>query len=180
MANPVARQVQGAPGFNAINVQTVEIFLQMSPNKPAGDVRGINTANFQVKDNTGAVIQNGTTPATGRIQMRVPGGVATLEVLAGVAVATYNVRIRNAAPEGITTLDGIRRRLRMLGYQIGHNPPPNGDGVDGTPVPDANLDRAILEFQADTPALNAAGNANAMDSIAGNRTQNALRTAAGV
>lgn len=179
MPTPIARQVQGAPTFNAINVQTVEIFLQMSPNKPAGDVRGINAANFQVKDSAGTVIQNGTTPANGRIQMRIQGGSGTLEVMGGSAVAVYNVRIRNAAAEPIATLDGVRRRLRMLGYQIGHTGA-EGNGVDGADTPSVELDRGTLEFQADTPAINAAGNANAMDSIAGNSTQNGLTTAAGV
>jgi hypothetical protein len=181
MASPIARQILGATAFNAINVQTVEIFMQMSPGRPAGDVRGINAANFQVRDATGAVIQIGVTPATGRIQMRIPGGVATLELLdGGAAVAAYTVRIRNAAAEGVATLDGVRRRLRMLGYQIGHTGA-EGNGVDGAATPSVELDRAILEFQSDTPAINAAGNANAMDSIqTGAATQNALTAAAGV
>lgn len=175
----IARQVLGAATFNTINVQTVEIFLQRSPGRPGGDVRGINAANFQVKDSTGALIQAGATPANGRIQMQIVGAFSTLEVLGGAAVAEYTVRIRNAAAEAVATPAGQQRRLRMLGYHIGHTGP-EGNGVDGAAVPSLEMDRSISEFQADTAAINAAGNADAIDSIAGNNTQNALTAAARV
>jgi hypothetical protein len=179
MPQPIARQVRGAQTLNTINIQVVDIFLQTSPGRQAAGARGINAASFQVKDNTGAIIQNGTTGADGRIQMRIQGGVSTLELLGGSTVGAYTVRLRNAAAEGVATPAGQQRRLRMLGYHIGHTGP-EGNGVDGVAAPSRELDRSILEFQADTAAINAAGNANAMDSIAGPATQNALTTAAGV
>ena len=111
--------------------------------------------------------------------MQIVGAFSTLEVLGGAAVAQYTVRIRNAAAEAVATPAGQQRRLRMLGYHIGHTGP-EGNGVDGAAVPSLEMDRSISEFQADTAAINAAGNADAIDSIAGNNTQNALTAAAGV
>ncbi|SRR5712691_2261426 len=175
--SPIARLISGSTAFNTLNVRTVTIFLQKSPNRPRGDVRGINAQNFQVvKD--GAVIQTGATGADGRIRMRIQGGVSTLQLFAGAVFADYTVTIRDDAIEAVATPAGQQRRLRMLGYQIGH-PGPEGNGVDGVAVPIPAVDRSILEFQADTPAINANGNVDAMDSIAGNNTQNALTAAAG-
>jgi hypothetical protein len=177
--NSIARQPSGANTFNTINVQTVEIFLQMSPGKPAGDVRGIKEASFQVRDSGGAIIQSGTTPANGRIELRLQGGRATLELVVGAAVAQYAVSIRNAAAEAANTPAGQQRRLRMLGYHIGHAGP-EGNGVDGAAAPSREMDRSVLEFQADTAAINAAGAANAITGVVDNNTQNALTAAAGV
>ncbi len=173
----ISRLAPGATGFNTLNVRTVEIFLQKSPGKPNGDVRGVNLLSFQVvKD--GAVIQNGTTGTDGRIRMRIQGGVSTLQLLGGPSVMEYEVIIRDDAIEPVTAPAGQQRRLRMLGYHIGHTGP-EGNGVDGAAVPTVEMDRSILEFQADTLAINAAGQANAMSSIADNNTQNALTAAAG-
>ena len=143
---PAARLVPGSTGFNTINVRTVDIFLQKSPGKP-GDARGITGLHFEVvKD--GATLQTGTTGADGKVQMRLPGGSATLRIAAGGVFAEYDVSIRDDAPEDIATLDGQKRRLRMLGYQIGHGGA-EGVGVDGAATPDSAYDRCILEFQAD-------------------------------
>jgi hypothetical protein len=175
----ISRQVSGSATFNTINVRTVEIFLQMSPGKPAGDVRGIDSAQFQVRNSAGAVIQAGLTPADGRILMQIQGGVSTLEVIAGSSVAEFAVRIRGGAAEAVTTAAGQQRRLRMLGYHIGHAGP-EGNGVDGAAAPGREMDRSIQEFQADTAAINAAGNVDGVNSIADNAAQNALTAAAGV
>jgi hypothetical protein len=175
----IARQILGATMFNTITVRTVDIFLQKSPNKPHGDVRGIEGARFQVRDSTGAVIQTGTTPADGKIQVQISGAFSTLEVLAGSAVAQYTIKIRDSAAEAVTTPAGQQRRLRMLGYHIGHSGP-EGNGVDGIAVPTKEVDRSALELQADTPAINGAGQTNAMDGVVGNHTQAALTSAAGV
>jgi len=176
--NFIARQTLGAATFNTINVRTVDIFFQMSPNKPSGDVRGIQRASFQVLDSTGAVIQTGTTPADGRIQVQVAGAFSTLNVLGGGAAAQYTVKIRNAAAEAVATPAGPQRRLRALGYHIGHSGP-EGNEVDGAAVPIQVVDRSFLEFQADTAAINVAGNADAINGTADNNTQNALTAAAG-
>jgi hypothetical protein len=173
---PIARLVPGSTAANTINIPTVEIFLQRSPNRPSGDQRGIET-DFEVVKN-GAVIQTGRTGPDGRVLMRVPGGSATLRVLASGAVAEYDVTIRSAAIEGAATQAGQQRRLRMLGYHLGHAGP-EGNGVDGAPTPSREMDRAIEEFQADTPALNNGGTANTIDGVAGANTQGRLTAAAG-
>jgi hypothetical protein len=176
MSFSIARLVSSSGAANTINIPIVEIFLQKSPNKPSGDKRGITT-DFEVVKN-GAVIQTGTTADDGKISMLVPGGAATLRVKApGGAVAEYTVTIRNAAIEAVNTVEGVQRRLRMLGYHIGHTGTENV-GVDGVAAPSKALDRAIQEFQADTPVLNGA-TANTIDSVANVSTHNALTAAAG-
>jgi hypothetical protein len=169
--SPIARLVPGSPAFNTLNVRTVDIFLQKSPGRPAGDVRGVDAAQFQVVSN-GVVIQNGTTGPDGLIRMRIQGGVSTLQVLTGGVAAEYTVTIRDDAIEGVATTAGQQRRLRMLGYQIGHTGP-DGNGVDGVDAPSAALDRTILEFQADDGAVQ-------MNSLADATTQPRLTAAAGV
>jgi hypothetical protein len=169
---PIARLAPGARGFNTLNIRTVKIFLQKSPGKPGGDIRGIDALTFQVvKD--GGVIQTGTTGQDGLIRMRIQGGVSMLQLIGGAPVAEYEVTIRDDAIEAANTPEGQQRRLRMLGYQIGHTGP-EGNGVDGVAAPGVALDRAILEFQADQAARNLT-----IDSIAGNQTQNALVAEAG-
>jgi hypothetical protein len=172
----IARLVPGSTAANTINIPVVQIFLQKSPNKPSGDQRGIEV-DFEVVKN-GAVIQAGRTGPDGKVDMRVPGGTATLRIRASGAVAEYTVTIRSAAIEGAATAAGQQRRLRMLGYHIGHTGA-EGNGVDGAAVPSREVDRAILEFQADTPAINSAGNANAISGLADGTTQGQLTTAAG-
>src|SRR4051794_10700303 len=94
---PVARLFSGSTALNTINIRTVTLFFQKSPGQPGGGTpRGIDALSFQVvKD--GAVIQTGTTGPDGRIQMRIQGGVSTLQLLAGGAVAEYTVAIRDDA-----------------------------------------------------------------------------------
>jgi hypothetical protein len=172
----IARLVTGSTAANTINIPTVNIFLQKSPNKPEKDKRGISGVSFEVvKD--GVVIQNGTTGADGKIVMQVPGGAATLRITASGATVDYAVSIRNDAIEDVATPEGQKRRLRMLGYHLGHAGP-EGNGVDGAVVPTREMDRSIQEFQADTAAINASGNANAISGVANNNTQNGLTAAA--
>jgi hypothetical protein len=144
----IARLVQGSRFFNTINVRTVELFFQKSPARPGGDVRGIDKLDFQVLAD-GSLIQTGQTGRDGRIQMRVRGAESTLQVLvAGAVVAEYSVRLRDDAIEAAATAAGQQRRLRMLGYHLGHGGA-DGNGVDGAAVPAVQTDRSILEFQAD-------------------------------
>ena len=172
----IARLVFGSTAANTINIPTVEIFLQKSPNKPSGDARGI-VAKFEVEKD-GAVIQIGATGADGTVVMQVPGGSALLRVTSAGAIAEYAVKIRTSAIEAVTTPAGVQRRLRMLGYHIGHTGA-EGNGVDGAANPNEKVDRSILEFQADTAAINATGAANAISSVADGTTQGQLTAAAG-
>lgn len=151
-----------------MNTRTVTIVLQKSPGKRGSDARGIGNVDFQVVSN-GAVIQTGTTPANGEIRMRVRGGVSTLQLMVnGAPVADYEVRIRTAAVEATTQTIGQLRRLRMLGYHVGH------DGTDQNgSITTINQvgDRAMLEFQADKDKK--------MDGSLDNATQTLLQTDAG-
>jgi hypothetical protein len=165
----IARLVPGAAAANTINIPTVNIFLQKSPGKPSGDQRGITGVNFQVVKN-GAVIQSGTTPADGKIILQVPGGSATLRLTAGGATADYAVSVRNDAIEAASTAGGQQRRLRMLGYHLGHTGA-DGNGVDGSATPTTQFDRSVLEFQADANQQ--------MNGVAGAGTQGSLTSAAG-
>jgi hypothetical protein len=170
----IARLVFGSTAANTINIPTVEIFLQKSPNKPATGTRGV-TIDFEVEKN-GAIIQTGTTGADGKVVMQVPGGSALLRVKSAGATAEYAVKIRSSAIEAKADPAGVQRRLRMLGYQIGHDGA-EGNGVDGSTTPTVALDRAIQEFQADTPAINST--ANAVTGVADSTTQDELASAAG-
>jgi hypothetical protein len=168
----VARQFAGAMLFNALNVRTIPLFFQRSPGKPsgAGDVRGIDKLRFQVLKN-GKVIQKGMTGPDGKIQMRIQGGVSTLHLIASAAVAEYTVSIRDAAIEAENTASGQQHRLRMLGYHVDHTGP-DGNGVDGAVAPTTNIDRALLEFQADDATI-------VMNSLADATTQPKLKAATG-
>jgi len=171
-AAAIARLFSGSSALNTLNIRTVTLFFQKSPGKPgSGTARGISGLNFQVVKN-GTVIQTGTTGADGQIRMRIQGGVSTLQLMTGGAVAEYTVSIRDDAAEGVATPEGQQRRLRMLGYQIGLTGA-DGNGVDGAAVPTVTIDRCLQEFQVD------AGTATT-NSLADAATQTALTTAAGV
>jgi hypothetical protein len=147
----IGRLVRNSTLFNTLNTRKVEIVLQMSPGKPGSDKRGIKDLDWQVSKD-GAVIQTGKTTDDGKVKMRVRGGESILQWLVGTTVvAEYRVRIRDTAMEAVTDQRGQLRRLRVLGYQIGHSGT-DGIGVDSTNPPPALVaegDRAFLQFQAD-------------------------------
>jgi hypothetical protein len=166
----ISRLMRSASGFNTLNVPTAEVFFQRSPGNPQGPERGINSLEFRVIKN-GVVIQSGRTGDDGKIDMSLPGGNATLELLVnGAMVAQYDVRLRAGAAEAVNTTAGQQRRLRMLGYHLGHAGAPESVGVDGTM--NRETDRSVLEFQADSNV--------AMTGDADANVQNALTNAAGV
>jgi hypothetical protein len=148
----IGRLVRGSTLFNTLNTRTVEIFMQMSPGNPGSDKRGIKDLDWQVSKD-GAVIQTGKTTDNGRIPMRIRGGSSTLQWMFGAAVvAEYAVGIRDTAMDPDTDQRGQLRRLRVLGYQIGHSGTDN-IGVDATNPPPAFTvegDRSIFEFQSDS------------------------------
>jgi len=147
----ISRLVRGSNLFNTLNTRTVEIFMQMSPGKPEKDKRGIKDLDWQVSKD-GAVIQTGKTTDDGRIPMRIRGGTSTLQLMfSGAVVAEYAVGIRDTVIDPITDQRGQLRRLRVLGYQIGHSGT-DTIGVDATNPPPAFTregDRSIFEFQSD-------------------------------
>jgi len=141
----ISRLTNLANFFNTLNTRTVRIIFQKSPGKKGSDKRGIKNLDFQVVK-SGAVIQSGQS-VDGIIDMLVRGGSSTLQIMVnGAPVADYEVTIRSAAVEGNDQLVGRQKRLRMLGYQIGHDGAA-GNGV-GAPF-NAAMDRSILEFQGD-------------------------------
>lgn len=177
MSTPISRLVNDSSAHNTLNQPpAIPIFLQMSPDAPSGDVRGIVGIQFQVLIN-GAVAQSGTTPQNGRIDVRVPpGGTSTLQLLDnGQSVAEYEISVDTGALDSIDTVRGIQQRLRMLGYQIGHDGP-DGNGVnintaDGRNAGNAETERSILDFQADQGLV--------LDAIVGQKTGPRLVTRAG-
>jgi hypothetical protein len=174
---PISRLVNSSGAFNTLNLPpTIPIFLQMSPDAPQGDVRGISGVSFQVLIN-GAVVQSGTTPQDGRIDVRVPpGGSSTLQLLDnGSPVADYEITVDTGALDPADQVRGQQQRLRMLGYQIGSDGP-DGNGVnintaDGRNVPNAEFERSLVDFQADQGLF--------PDAIVGNQTRPRLVSRAG-
>jgi hypothetical protein len=166
----ISRLVTGSTAFNTLNIPTVPVTFQTSPGVPSGNDRGIADLEFRVLSGAN-VIQTGKTPADGRIQVRVPGGRSTLEILDGATpVATYDVRVHTQALEADSTIEGIQRRLRLLGYQIGRD----GAETDGvSPNINKRFDRAILDFQIDQK-LNIDGRVDATTTTKINDAVNAL------
>lgn len=166
---PISRLVAGSTALNTLNLRTVVIYLQKSPAKPSGDQRGIAGVDWEVvKD--GDVFQTGTTGKDGKIEMWVPGGSATLRVKAAGATAEYAVSVRNDRIEELDSVMGPQRRLRMLGYHLGHSGG-EGNGVDGIARPSREFDRSVLEFQADS--------SRKMDSLMEDAAAGALKREAG-
>jgi len=168
LGNFVSRLAQDAAAHNTLDSRTIEVFFQKSPSTPEGDSRGIERLDYQIVAN-GIVIQSGTTEADGKIEVPIVGGQAELHLtFAGNPVATYQFTARDDAFEAGTTIIGVQRRLRSLGYHLGHA----GDSVDGI---DGDLgqrtDRAILDFQID--------NQLAIDGVVGTGTQRKLNDVVG-
>lgn len=168
----ISRLVTSSSAFNTLNTPpAVPIYFQKSPDfpEPAGDGRGIVSLEFQVVAN-GLVVSRGTTGHDGKIDVRVPpGGSATVQLLVyGKVAAEYEVTVDDGALSDLSAGDanidpraraqsdnetvnavsirGTQERLRMLGYQIGH------DGTEGTGVNgqmSAQWERAVLDFQRD-------------------------------
>src|SRR5262249_10176182 len=110
----------------------------------------------------GAVIdiiqsKNPTGP-DGRIDVPVPvGGSSRLQLIfRGTVMAEYKV-VRITEPlKAVADLEGTQQRLRMMGYQIGHSGTVGGvkdDGVDGKGPDRPELERSLLDFQADEGIL---------------------------
>jgi hypothetical protein len=174
-STPISRLVTDSTAHNTLNLPpAVPIFLQMSPDAPQSDARGIGGVSFQVLIN-GAVVQSGTTPPDGRIDVRVPpGGSSTLQLLVnGSAVADYEVTVDTGAVDPANQVRGQQQRLRMLGYQIGSDGP-DGNGVNASGSNDANakFERSVIDFQADQGLF--------PDAIIGNKTRPQLVARAGV
>lgn len=168
MTTEVARLTRDSTAHDTVNLRTVEIYFHKSPGWPDGDRRGIEGLEFQVLSE-GSVIQSGQTGSDGKIEVSIRGNESTLQLMFnGTSVAEYRITIRDEDWEAPTTVIGIQRRLRALGYHLGHT----GDGADGI---DGDLgdktDKAILDFQIDQNLT--------ADGKVGTQTRNSLNRAVG-
>jgi hypothetical protein len=177
-ASITAKITPTTPGYAEADVEhevevkrrVAEVFFQRSPGFPSGPDRGVSGLAWRVIGPGGETLQEGTSEADGKVEVRFAGHPeVTLQLLVDDApVASYEIVDRTEDLEPVDKLLGQQRRLRMLGYHLGHG---GGDqnGVDD----DFGLrtDRAIQEFQADA-ALDT-------DGVPGSQTQSSLSDVAG-
>ncbi len=145
----IARLRRGSPYFNTLHAVTMRVYFQKSPGwrdtNNDDDVRGVQGLQYRLRQGT-YVIQEGTTGPDGKIEFLVRRGTLHLDITyGGRAQATYQVNNLGTEPDE-ETIEGVQRRLRTLGYQLGDGGTA-GDGVDGNM--NEATDRAILEFQVD-------------------------------
>ncbi len=142
----LSRLTLDSKAYNTLNLHTVEIFFQKSPGKDKGDKRGIKGLKYRIISK-GVATPERETGEDGRVEMHIQGDQATLQLIwEGKVVAEYIVTVSNADLESETTLLGQQRRLRILGYHLGHAGN-DQNGVDGNKR--RRTERAILDFQAD-------------------------------
>lgn len=169
--NPVARLVRDASDYvhNALHARTVELYFQRSPGFPSGTPRGIANLQYQITS-SGTVVTPATTTGTdGRVVVRVRGQSVTVELLsAGNPVARYEIHTTQAGLDPVTSIEGQKQRLRLLGYQIGHT----GRAADGVgDEQNMEFERSVLDLQADAGLF--------VDANADGNTQNSLTGQAG-
>jgi hypothetical protein len=168
LASFISRLVRDATAHNTLDSRTIEIFFQKSPAPPTGDSRGIESLDYEIVDGT-TVLQSGSTGEDGRIEVPVTGGQAQLRLTwQGNPVATYELHLRDDPYEAVTTITGVQRRLRNLGYHLGHAGA-DADGIDGDLG--ERTDDAILDFQIDNELV--------IDGAVGTGTQNELNDVVG-
>jgi hypothetical protein len=133
-------------------MRRVELLFLMSPGNPSNQ-KSIQGADWQLFDGT-LYVDFGRTGADGKVTVELaPGRTYQLEILGSV----YELTLRGAAIEPVTQRRGQQRRLRMLGYHLGHGGP-DGNGVDN--IMGSSTHRAILDVQTDS-GIAITGNANA-------------------
>jgi hypothetical protein len=138
----VARQPSDGSAHNVVAMRTVEIWFQKSPGAPGTEHREITDLVYRIQGQTRVRTATG-----GKVVFRAPAGAATIELIFNNrVVATYTVTTSDAAIPAVTTVTGLQRRLRMLGYHLGHAGPLQ-NGVDGSLG--SKSERSILDYQAD-------------------------------
>lgn len=139
----------------------LKILFQRCP----GKVASVGIAGLDYVAIAGGTTSKGKTAADGTVTIRMyEEETAKLTILG----TEYQVTARTGELEAINTRRGQQRRLRLLGYQIGHGGP-EGNGVDGQAG--YNTERSLLDFQADQGI--------AIDASPGPTTRTRLTTAAG-
>jgi hypothetical protein len=124
-----------SPCQHGRRVDTIKIVFQLYPGLAGADAdRAIANAPYNLRV-IGESEKNGTTAADGSIEITLPeGATAVLQ-----AFGTQYVLARRETIEAITTMQGVQRRLAMVGF--------DADAVDGTVG--TGTDTAILRVQAD-------------------------------
>jgi outer membrane protein OmpA-like peptidoglycan-associated protein len=117
----------------------IELFFQKFPGRFSDG--GIENVPFEFRVG-GSLVSSGNTDADGKVTIILePGQTGILHIFD----MDYEIQIVETF-ETDTNLTGQQRRLRSLGYQLGH------DGTEGNGVGVArnfNTERSILDFQAD-------------------------------
>lgn len=164
----ISRLVQDAQTYNTLNSKTITVFFQKSPSWDTGDSRGIADLEYEIVAG-GVTMPSAKTGADGKIEIPMSGGTAELHLkFGGNIVAKYELVLRDDSFEAATTVEGVQRRLRLLGYHLGHSGD-DEDGVDG--VLGEKTDKAILDFQIDQQL--------AIDGVVGRDTQKHLNDTVG-
>jgi len=142
----LSRLIRGSSFFNVLNMTTVEIFFQKSPDNPDGDTRGIESLAYEVY--WGATrVEQGTTGSDGQIIVPVFAGRANIRLVHTGGFVEYELTVSSDALDAANTRTGRKQRLRLLGYQLGHAGP-DGDGVDGND--NFEFERSVLDFQVES------------------------------
>lgn len=141
----LSRLIRGSVFFNVLNMTTVEVFFQKSPDNPSGDTRGIEGLTYEVFWGT-ARVERGTTGNNGKIIVPIFAGRANVRLVHGGGFVEYELTVSSDALDAANTRTGQKQRLRLLGYQLGHAGP-DGDGVDGND--NFEFERSVLDFQVE-------------------------------
>ncbi len=159
MSLVAARIVPDIDANNAINVRTVDVYIQDSPGAP-GDKRGVEGLQYEVLSND-QVVQSGLTDKEGKIQVFLfPDARTILKVLG----TEYEVSILGTLYPR-EQLCGVQQRIELLGYH------PGSLHADAALAADYDnktegTERAILNFQADNKLF--------PDALFGPKSQEAL------
>ncbi len=165
---PLGKTVPKGKAHGALDAPVIEVFFQKSPGRGLAPDQGIADLEYEVRIG-GKTTQTGKTGKDGLIKVTATGPEITLDLRAGGrTVASYKLTWTDDPLEAAATLEGRQRRLRLLGYQIGHAGA-DGSGVDG--VTGGATERSILDFQVD--------HGLAADAAVGNNTQKRLVKEAG-
>jgi hypothetical protein len=143
VAARLARDSEIRDAYNAIDTQSVFVYMQKCAGVPERENRGIEGLDYRILCD-GTLIRQGRTAADGKIEIRLPvGRRVILEVLS----SQYEISIMPTL-HPIDQIRGVQQRLEMLGYHIG---PIHGDGRLASTYrnPDSITEYAMLEFQTD-------------------------------
>jgi len=139
----VPRRGEGESGNAAVRLREVRVYLQMFPGTDSRS--GIDRLEYSVTAGDAPPVE-GRTGSDGMITIRLaPGATATLRVLG----SEYWISLADELFP-IEEMRGVQQRLEMLGYCPGPFPEGIVDVRADTYVnPNADTERAILDFQAD-------------------------------